>query len=272
MPTPQADDKKTILEQVFTRTAESYVRIRYFDTFGAWLVDVAKIAEGAAVLDVACGRGAVLFPAGARVGTRGHVTGIDLAEGMARATQAEIDRRGIVNASARQMDAEHLDFADKTFDAVLCGFSLQFFPDLPRALGEFRRVLKPGGTLAVSTWGDDDPAWEWFDDLRKRYGASLRLASNSLDTPDKVTAALERGGFVDVSVRERVLDEVFVDEEEWWNVEWSISGREGLERLGPEQLAALKNDAFAHMQSQRTKRGFAYRLMAFLATARVPEY
>lgn len=50
------------------------------------------------------------------------------------------------------MDAEHLDFPDATFDRVLCGFGVMFFPNQNRALGEFRRVMKPGGRVAVSTW------------------------------------------------------------------------------------------------------------------------
>ena len=50
------------------------------------------------------------------------------------------------------MTAEHLDFPDATFDRVLCGFGMMFFPDQLRAFGEFRRVVKSGGRLAVSTW------------------------------------------------------------------------------------------------------------------------
>ena len=95
-----AESKKELLRGVFTRTAESYGRIRYFETFGQWLVDTANIREGASVLDVACGRGAVLFPAAERAGPSGSVTGIDLAEGMARETAAGIARRDITNASA----------------------------------------------------------------------------------------------------------------------------------------------------------------------------
>ena len=265
-----AGSKKELLRGVFTRTAESYGRIRYFETFGQWLVGVADIPEGATVLDVACGRGAVLFPAAERIGPTGSVTGIDLAEGMARDTADEIARRGIRNASARQADAEKLDFAEASFDVVLCGFSLQFFPHLGNALAGFRRVLKPGGTLAVTTWGDDDPAWEWFNDLRKQHGAVLRLGSNSLDTPDKITGALVRAGFDDVNITMRVVEEIYADEEEWWNVEWSISGREGLERLGPEALRRFKDEAFATMQLQRTPRGFPYNLEAFAAKARKP--
>ncbi len=64
------------------------------------------------------------------MGPSGHVIGIDLAEGMARETQMEIQRRGLRQAEARQMDAEHLTFPNSSFDFVLCGFSLQFFPHL----------------------------------------------------------------------------------------------------------------------------------------------
>ncbi|MDQ3005141.1 MAG: methyltransferase domain-containing protein, partial [Chloroflexota bacterium] len=149
-------NKKDILQGVFTRSASSYERIRYFPIFGQWLVETAQIPEGAKVLDVACGRGAVLFPAAERVGSGGHVTGIDLAEGMARETQMEIERRGLRQAEARQMDAEHLTFPDSSFDFALCGFSLQFFPHLEQALSEFRRVLKPNGHVTVTTWGADD--------------------------------------------------------------------------------------------------------------------
>src|SRR5262245_58270894 len=149
-------DKKDILQGVFTRSASTYERIRYFPIFGEWLVETAKIPEGAKVLDVACGRGAVLFPAAERVGPSGQVIGIDLAEGMARETQTEIQRRGLKQAKARQMDAEHLTFPDSSFDVVLCGFSLQFFPNLHQALSEFRRVLKSGGHIAVTTWASDD--------------------------------------------------------------------------------------------------------------------
>jgi ubiquinone/menaquinone biosynthesis C-methylase UbiE len=266
----EPNSKKQALRDVFTRTAGTYRDIRYFETFGRRLVDAAALSIGDAVLDVACGRGAVLFPAAEAVGDGGSVVGMDLAEGMARETQREIDRRGLKNATARAMDAERLEFADASFDAVLCGFSLQFFPDLPRALNEFMRVLKPGGTIAVSTWGDDDAAWAWFDDLRKKYGAALRLASHSLDTPEKLTEALRSAKFDRVDVTTSTLNEVFADEEEWWNVEWSISGRAALERLAPERLAALKEDAFAAARNHRTGEGLPYILRAFIGVVTKP--
>ena len=261
-------NKKDILQGVFTRSASSYEQIRYFPIFGGWLVETAQIPEGAKVLDVACGRGAVLFPAAERVGPNGQVIGIDLAEGMARETQMEIERRGLKQAEARQMDAEHLTFPDSSFDFLLCGFSLQFFPHLEQALLEFKRVLKPGGQIAVTTWSADDERWDWFDDLRKAYGATISLGSQSLDTPHEIEAWFSKAGFVNIQIITKEIDLAYRDEEEWWNVLWSISGRAGLEKIGAERLAQLKAEAFEKMQAQKEADGFHHRLEAFCTTAK----
>jgi ubiquinone/menaquinone biosynthesis C-methylase UbiE len=264
-----SQNKKDALQGVFTRSASSYEGIRYFPFFGQWLVDTAKIPEGATVLDVACGRGAILFPAAERVGTNGKVIGIDLAEGMARETGLEIQKRGLQQAKTRQMDAENLDFPDSFFDFVLCGFSMQFFPHLDRALSEFRRVLKPNGHIAVTTWGgDDDPRWSWYDDLRSQYQATVKLGSQSLDTPDVVKKWFSQAGFQDIQIIQKDLDMVYRDEEEWWNVEWSISGRAGLEKLSPEALESFKKECFSKMQSQRESDGFHFLLSALCTTAK----
>jgi ubiquinone/menaquinone biosynthesis C-methylase UbiE len=268
-------DKKDILQGVFTRSAASYEHIRYFPVFGEWLVETAKIPEGAKVLDVACGRGAVLFPAAQRVGPGGQVIGVDLADGMARETWMEIQRRGLNQAEARQMDAENLNFPDSSFDFVLCGFSLQFFPHLDRALSEFRRVLrspdpvsgKPDGHIAVTTWSADDERWDWFEDLRKAHGATISLGSQSLDKPEEIQNWFSRAGFANIQISTKEIDMVYHDEEEWWNVVWSISGRAGLEKLSAEDLERLKTEAFEKVQVQKEADGFHHRLEAFCTVA-----
>jgi len=262
-----SQNKKDTLRGVFTRSASSYERIRYFPVFGEWLVEMAQIPEGAKILDIACGRGAVLFPAAQRVGPGGHVIGIDLADGMARETQQEIERRDLKQAEARQMDAEHLTFPDSSFDFVLCGFSLQFFPHLEQAFSEFRRVLKPGGRIAVTTWGADDERWDWYADLRKAHGAVLKLGSQSLDTPEEIKRWFSQAGFVNIQIHTKEMDMIYREEEEWWNVEWSISGRAGLETLSPEALERFKSEAFEKAQAQKQADGFHYRLEAFCTVA-----
>src|SRR5258706_499633 len=171
-----SDQKKQAWAGVFSRAAPTYDHVgpAYFAHYGRRLVELARIPVGARVLDVASGRGAVLFPAASAVGLTGQVIGIDLAKGMIRETGAEITQRGLHNVEIRQMDAENLDFPDGAFDVLTCGYALFFFPSLDRALSEFRRVLKPDGQIAVSTWAEDRQLWKWFDDLLDRYNPLAR--------------------------------------------------------------------------------------------------
>lgn len=263
----EAFDKKRALQGVFDRAASTYGGLRYFPLLGQWLVDMAQIPSGAYVLDAACGRGAVLIPAARQVGAHGQIIGIDLSDRMTQETGALIRHLGLAQARVLQMDAEHLHLADASFDHVLCGFSLQFFPHLERALSEFWRVLKPNGRVAVTTWGEDDPRWCWFDDLRTTYGAVAKLSSQSLDTHEELLAWFSRAGFEDIHIATRELDMIYADEEEWWMMQWSISGRAGLERLAPGRLEQFKADVFERMQALRQTDGFHDRLQAHCTIA-----
>src|SRR5688572_12947499 len=123
-----------------------------FAHFGSLLVDWVGLNAGDRVLDVGAGTGATLVPAARQVGDTGRVVGVDLAPGMVARLARTISVAGITNAEALVADAEELPFPDESFDAVLCAFTLFFFADTNRALGELRRVLLPGGALAISTF------------------------------------------------------------------------------------------------------------------------
>jgi ubiquinone/menaquinone biosynthesis C-methylase UbiE len=250
-----ADARKQLIAGVYDRGASGYSGIGYFPLHARRLVELADIAAGSRVLDVACGRGAVLFAAAKQVGDTGHVLGVDISSEMAGLTGSDIAARGLRNASTRQMDAEHLDFADASFDCVLCAFSLQFFPHLDRALAEFRRVLKPGGFAAVTTWGQDDPAWDWYDDLVAEYGAKAGLRSQRLDDPEVVTGHFTSAGFADVETRVETIDFVFRDDSEWWNMRWNLSGRAALEQLDAPMLERFTAEANDRLETMRRPDG-----------------
>jgi ubiquinone/menaquinone biosynthesis C-methylase UbiE len=167
----QPDRQKHRVAGVFARAAPAYDQVgpRFFARFGSRLVELAQVRQGETVLDVACGRGASLFPAADGVGAAGRAVGIDLADGMIDELTRDIRARGLLNVETRVMDAEDLRFPAETFDCVLCGFCLFFFPQRERALSEMRRVLKSGGRLAISTWGKTDVRWRWLDDLLDSY-------------------------------------------------------------------------------------------------------
>jgi SAM-dependent methyltransferase len=109
------------------------------------------VGAGDAVLDVGTGTGIVALQAAVRAGAPGRVLGIDLSEGMLAAAGASARAAGVeTSATFRRMDAENLDIEAATFDVVLSLFALLHFPDPLRALGEMRRVLRPGGRLVVA--------------------------------------------------------------------------------------------------------------------------
>jgi SAM-dependent methyltransferase len=126
-----------------------FVPLEAFTTpSAAQLVKRAGIHAGQRVLDVACGTGVVAITA-ARLGAQ--VTGLDLTPELLERAR---ENAGIAEVSVewREGDAEKLPFADASFDAVLSQFGHMFAPRAELALSEMLRVLKPGGTIAFSTW------------------------------------------------------------------------------------------------------------------------
>jgi O-methyltransferase / aklanonic acid methyltransferase len=266
----EAVERKQAVAGVFHRASATYDHVGpgFFAYFGRKLVEHAALPHGARVLDVASGRGAVLLPAAEAVTQDGVVTGIDFAEGMTNETAREIVRRGLSNAEIRQMDAEHLKFANSSFDVILCGFALFFFPQLDRALSEFRRVLKPGGRIAVSTWGNQfDQEWEWFDQLVQKYlppepqsDQKSKTSDRSVfETPEGMKKIFDTAGFTNTQVLSEITNFSYATSEEWWEVLWSHGGRSTLERIentrGAEVLAQFKAECLQYMNTKQTAKG-----------------
>jgi len=199
-----------------------------FAHFGSQLVAAAEIQPGHKVLDVASGRGAVLFPCAEQVGETGEVVGIDLADEMVRATNEEAAKKGI-SARVKVMDAENLDFDDATFDRVLCGFGLMFFPDQLRALNEFRRVMKSGGRLAASTWRVSQTSE--IDAAMAELGMQRGTPPGWITEPDDLYKLLTTAKFTDVSVKVDSHSFRYADVEEYWRQARGTGMRRTLDAL-----------------------------------------
>jgi SAM-dependent methyltransferase len=227
-----ADEHKTWVAGVFDRAAATYDRIgtSYHDVLGRRLLDVAAPPAGFALLDVACGRGAVL--AAARTAARR--VGVDVSAEMIARTGAEL-----TGVELRVMDAEFLDFDDQEFDLVTCAFAVFFLPRPDRAMAEFRRVLRPGGLVALSSWGEDDPRWAWEGDVL----SGLRLHREELE------------------IR-------FADARQWWDWSWSFSRRGMLEQVEPGAVEALRAASAQHLAAMQTPDGLPMRLVAWFAIGR----
>ncbi len=185
--THDKQEPKTNIAGLYNRVASLYGQVGpdIFSYAGGHLVERMDIAQGAKVLDVAVGRGANLFPAAEKVGLRGQVIGIDLAENMVQETKAEIERRSIQNATVLQMDAEHLTFDPASFDDVLCGFAIFLFPHLEQALSEFFRVLRTGGKLGITVARVPDALSQWYGkrltEYHEQYHFPLNAGGGQLD-------------------------------------------------------------------------------------------
>jgi SAM-dependent methyltransferase len=114
----------------------------------ARLVKHARVRAGHRVLDVACGTGVVAITA-SRLGAR--VTGLDLTPELLERARQNAGIAG-VDIGWYEGDAEQLPFGDADFDVVLSQFGHMFAPRPAVAVAEMLRVLKPGGTIAFSTW------------------------------------------------------------------------------------------------------------------------
>ena len=148
--------KQTTREQ-WQHAAEAWDR--WTPTLRAWLgpatdvmLDLAGIAPGQRVLDVAAGAGEPALSAAERVGPSGYVLATDISSNILAFAAQAARERGLNHVETRVMDGENLELEDRSFDAVLSRVGLIYFPDQQRALSEMRRVLKPGGRVVAAVY------------------------------------------------------------------------------------------------------------------------
>jgi SAM-dependent methyltransferase len=113
----------------------------------------AQLGPGMRVLDLACGTGDPALEIARKVLPGGHVTATDLSGLMVEAARENAARAGLGNLSLAVADAENLDFANASFDRVTSRLGVMYFVDAMRAMAEIRRVLVPGGIVALQVWG-----------------------------------------------------------------------------------------------------------------------
>ncbi len=142
------------IDTAFTGSvAQSYERYLVPLIFEPYAVDLARRVAQASpprVLELAAGTGVVTRQLAVMLAAATDIVATDLNAAMID----EAQRIGTVRpVEWRQADAMKLPFDDASFDAVVCQFGVMFFPDRPAAFAEARRVLRPGGLFAFSTWG-----------------------------------------------------------------------------------------------------------------------
>jgi len=149
------------------------------------IIERSGIRPGMTVMDLGCGSGAFTLFVARVVGEQGRVYATDIQPAMLRQLERKLARpenQGIRDIELKQASAYELPFPDVSFDLVYMVTVLQEIPDKGRALREIKRVLKPGGILAVSEFLPD-PDYPWRSTtirMGERHGFILDAALGNL--------------------------------------------------------------------------------------------
>jgi SAM-dependent methyltransferase len=171
------------------------------------MLDVAGVQPGSRVLDVAAGTGDSTLMVARRVGPLGYVLAADVSASMLNVAAEAARKESLTNVETRVMDAENLALEADSFDAVISRIALMLFPNPVKALTEMRRVVKPGGKVAVIVFSSSEknPYHGITFGIVRRLGNIPPPAPGepwmfALGDPRALEDVYKRAGFLTVSV------------------------------------------------------------------------
>jgi len=227
----------------------------FWARYGERTVARLQLKPGATVLDVACGTGASALPAAGAVGPTGRVIGVDLAENLLTLAREKAKRRGLRNVEFRQGDMTALGYPDGTFDAVICVFGIFFVKDMEALTAELWRMVKPGGRLAITTWGPRlfAPTYERWNETVRSLRSDLATDFNPWDritTPDAVRRLFADAGIPNAEVTPEAGSQPLDEPDDVWTVAAGSGLRWAIEQLGPD-AERLRHEMLAWAQGTR---------------------
>ena len=218
----------------------------FWARFGRSTVERLALRPGQNVLDVCCGSGASAIPAAERVAPGGSVIGVDLSENLLQLARGKAQSRRLENIEFRAADMLALPFADQQFDAVVCVFGIFFVPDMASAVRSLWRVVRPGGKLAITTWGPRflEPGNTVFWNAIREVRPDLYKGFNPWDRicdPPSVNRLLHEAGIEGAQVVAAAGVHPISGPEAWWAAVLGTGYRGTLEQLQPEQRNRVRD-------------------------------
>jgi enediyne biosynthesis protein CalE5 len=256
---------------------------RFFDDQMAFLnhrlVADARLRSGMRVLDLGSGTGYPALLAAQTVGSTGSVVGIDLADQMLDAAGRKAASLKLSNTTFQTGDVTTLPFEAASFDAVTTRFCLMFLPEIPKAVTEIARVLKPNTWLAAAVWSapDKNPYLKIPIDIIKQFieipppdptaPGIFRLAK-----PGELAGMLQQAGFVDISEQEFLGDVQFSAAEEYVSSLMDIAApiQNLWAKLSPTQQTDARGNIIKTAGQCRKGTGIALPIAVRMVAARKP--
>ena len=243
--------------RAYSAAADHYTlaALGFWDRFGAATVSRLRLAPGMSVLDLCCGAGASATPAAHAVGAAGRVLGIDVAAPLLKLAEGRAAREGLSNIEFRQGDATQTGLPAGSVDAVLCVFGVFFAQDMTAFVQHMWRLVRPGGVLAVTTWGPGlfEPANSCFWRYVGAVEPSLYKNFNPWDeitTPAALAELFTRAGVPQPVVAAAEARHHLNSPDSFWDIVLGSGYRATVDALRPDQHERIRESVLAELLLQ----------------------
>jgi ubiquinone/menaquinone biosynthesis C-methylase UbiE len=210
------------------------------------LADWIAPGTSARILELGCGTGIFTSYLAEAMQRGGSILATDIAEQMIAVAREKKLGNEQIAIEFQEADGSSLPFEESTFDFVVSALALFGFPDVPKALSEWQRVVKPGGSLAFSSFSDrtvfptQDPA---VAPIFEKFEISTRGAPvNLVDTVEKCSALFRDLGLESISVLEEELGYYDTSFEGYWKSLCANLFRLKLNSMPSDAVDALRNE------------------------------
>jgi len=255
--------------EVWERAADGWGRraadVRAMGTpVAAWMIERVELQPGQRVLELAAGPGDTGFLAAERIEPGGTLVCSDAADAMLEVARGRAQELGIENVEFRRLELEWIDLPAASIDAILCRWGLMLSVDPGAALREARRVLRPGGRIALAVWDSaESNPWATIP-----TGALVSLGHVAppqpgtpgmfaLAEPGALAGLLESAGFVEVVVKSLAIERTHATLEEYveqtLDLSWPFA--EVFNGLSEEQQADVRREIASRAQPFVTGHG-----------------
>jgi ubiquinone/menaquinone biosynthesis C-methylase UbiE len=230
----------------------------FWARIGRRTIERLDLPQGASVLDVGCGTGASALPAAEKVGPHGRVIGVDLAERLLEIARRKAESRSLANLRFEAGDMERLGYPDDHFDAVVSVFSIFFVADMAAQTRELWRMVRPGGWLAITTWGPRmfEPGTSlWWSAVREVRPDLVAASSpwSRITEPRGLRDLLREAAIVDVEIAAEDGGQTLRSPDDWWTIVLGSGFRGTVEQLGPDAAQQVRSINLTQMRRGNIK-------------------